>query len=161
MKMSGLEGVLDTLNSLPREVVAKRGGPVRASLRKAAVVIQKEELARLQVSIANADDKGERQSTGLLLKNVVVTRGKKPFGSEGERYLIRVRRKSYDRKGAKVTTHKTANLLEYGSSKQPAEPWIRPAFAMKAGQAMQVAQDELLKSIDRIVRRLAAQNKGK
>jgi len=161
MKMAGLDGVLDALRALPPEIVAKRGGPVRAALRKAAVVIHKEELARLQVALANADDEGKRLSTGLLMKNVIVTRGKKPIGSEGERYLVRVRRKSYKRNGAKVTTHQTANLLEYGSSKQKPEPWIRPAFAMKAPAAIQTAQDELVKSINRIAKKLFSKRKGK
>lgn len=163
MKLSGLDGVLDTLKSLPAEVVSKRGGPVRAALRKGAVVIHKQALANLQAQLTNEP----RYSTGLLLKNVVVTRGKEPVGSKGERYLVRVRRKVYPGKsgsshgGLAVTTLAAANLLEYGSSKQPAEPWIRPAFHAKAVQAIKTVETELLRSIDRIVRKLAAKNKGK
>ena len=161
MKLTGLDGVLDTLKSLPVEVVSKRGGPVRAALRKGAVVIQKQELANLQAVLSNQTDPGERESTGLLQKNVVVTRGKPPSSGNGERYLVRVKRRTYPRAGKPVTTLKTAQLLEYGSSKQPAEPWIRPAFAAKAAQAIRTVETELVKSIDRIVKRLAAKNKGK
>ena len=33
-KLQGVDGVLATLQSLPAEVVSKRGGPVKAALRK-------------------------------------------------------------------------------------------------------------------------------
>lgn len=162
VKITGLDGVLDTLKSLPAEVVSKRGGPVRAALRKGAVVIQKQEVANLHAVTAAATDADKRQSTGLLAKNVVVTRGKAPSSGKGERYLVRVKRRTYVRIGAKaVTTLKTAHLLEYGSSKQPAEPWIRPAFESKAEQAISTVESELARSIDRIVKRLAAKNKGR
>ena len=162
MHMRGLDGVLDTLRSLPSEVVSKRGGPVRAALRKGALVIHKQELANLQAVTANTTDEGVRESTGFLAKNVVVTRGKEPSGTKGERYLVRVRRKGYpDRKGKAVSTLKTAQLLEYGSSKQRAEPWIRPAFLSRAQEAISTVERELLASIDRIVRKLSAKNKGR
>lgn len=161
VKITGLDGVLDTLRSLPPEIVSKRGGPVRAALRKGAVVIQKQEIANLTVSLANAP----RYSTGLLLKNIVVTRGKAPFGGNGERYLVRVRRKAYPKEhqatGKPATTLATANLLEYGSSTQPAEPFIRPAVNSKGQQAIDVIVADLQASIQRIVTKLATKNKGK
>jgi HK97 gp10 family phage protein len=163
LRLTGLDGVLDTLKSLPPEIVSKRGGPVRAALRKGAVVILKAEQANLQRSLANEP----RYSTGLLMKNLVVTRGKAPSDGNGERYLVRVRRKVYPGKsgrsggGKATTTLKAAQLLEYGSSKQQAEPWIRPAFESKAREAIETVERELLRSIERIVKKLAQQNKGK
>jgi HK97 gp10 family phage protein len=159
--MTGLNGILDTLQSLPKELVSRRGGPVRAALRKGAVVIFKEAQKNLQAVVNNTTDEGKKLSTGLLLKNLVVTRGKEPIGTKGERYLVRVRKKSYGRQGKPVTTLATANLLEYGSAKQPAEPWLRPAFAAKAEEAIRTVETELVKGVDRIVKKLAAQNKGK
>lgn len=161
VKMTGLEGVLYTLRSLPPEIVSKRGGPVRAALRKGAVVIFKEAQKNLQSVTNNATEEGKKVSTGLLLKNLVVTRGKEPIGTKGERYLVRVRRKVYQRNGKPVSTLKTGQILEYGSVKQTAEPWLRPAFAATAPKAIQTVETELLKSIDRIVKKLAQQNKGK
>lgn len=161
VKLEGLNGVLDTLRSLPPEVVSKRGGPVKFALRKGAVVLFKEAQKNLQTSIQNSKDTEKKESTGLLLKNLVVTRGKEPIGTKGERYLVRVRRKSYQRKGQPVTTLKTAQILEYGSAKQTAEPWLRPAFAAKAEEAIKTVESELLKAIDRVVKKLAAQNKAK
>lgn len=154
IKLEGIDNVLTLLRSLPPEVVSKRGGPVRTALRKGAVVIVKAARANLQTAVNNSEDK---VSTGLLLKNLVVTRGKEPTGIKGERYLVRVRRKSYGRKGAQVTTLKTAQLLEYGSSKQPAEPWLRPAFNATARTAIDTTTKELVKALDRIVRKLGKQ----
>jgi HK97 gp10 family phage protein len=161
MKLEGLNGVLETLKSLPPELVSKRGGPVKAALRKAARVIHKQAMANLERVTSNQTESGEKLSTGLLKKNLVVSRGKPPYGSKGERYLVRVRRKSYPRKGKTTTTLATANLLEYGSSQQTAEPWLRPAFHMKAREAIHTAETELLKQIDKVVKKLANQNKGK
>lgn len=162
IKLTGLNGVLEALKSLPPEIVSKRGGPVRQALRKGAVVILKQEKANLQIVVNNATASGKRESTGLLLKNLIVSRGKAPSSGKGERQLVRVRRKSYARDGGKpVTTLQTANLLEYGSAKQPAEPWIRPAFNAKASEAIDTIERELVRAIDRIATKLFKQNAGK
>jgi HK97 gp10 family phage protein len=158
LKVIGLDGVLDMLKKLPPEVVSKRGGPVKAALRKGALVIQAEEKKNLLAVIARTDDQIERQATGLLLDNIIVSRGKQPIGTKGERYLVRVKRKVYPRnnnEGGDTTTLKTARLLEYGSSKQPPRPWIRPAAAAKAQEAVDVTSQELVKRINAIVKKLA------
>lgn len=172
VKLEGLDGVYGMLMSLPKELVSKRGGPVRAALRKGAVVIQKKAIQKLNVVTSNATEEGKRVSTGLLAQNVVVTRGKAPLSGNGERYLVRVRRKSYNRaaerkaegKRAKrsvaVTTPQTARLLEYGSSKQPAEPWLRPAFQETAVEAIRAVETELAKGVDRIAQRLLKQGRA-
>lgn len=155
LKLTGVDDVLRLLKSLPPEVVSKSGGPVKAALRTGARVIQKEAALNLARSVDAFDEDGDPQSTGLLLKSLVVTRGKAPSSGKGERYLVRVRRKIYpDRKGEVTTTLKTAQLLEYGSSKQNPEPWIRPAFNAKAREAIEVTIKTLRQNIDRIVRKL-------
>lgn len=153
VKIEGIDNVLSILQGLPKEVASKRGGPVLRALRTGARVIQKEAALNLARNVNAFDEDGDKQSTGLLLKNLVVTRGKEPTGTKGERMLVRVRRKSYQRKGEPVSTLKTAQLLEYGSSQQPAEPWIRPAFNAKASQAIKVTIETLLKDLDRLVRK--------
>lgn len=156
VQISGDTQVLALLRSLPPQVVSKRGGPVRAALRKGAVVIHKQARANLLTATHNATASGRAESTGLLHKNLVVTRGKAPADGKGERYLVRVRRKAYpDRSGAVTTTLKTAQLLEYGSSQQPAEPWLRPAFEARAREAIAVAVASLDAAIAKIVAKLA------
>lgn len=162
LKLKGLDGVLETLKQLPPEVVSKRGGPVKTALRKGAVVILKQAKANLQVVTANATASEKKESTGLLMANVVATRGKPPPGENGERYLVRVRRKGYPRKGGgSVSTQKTGSWLEYGTSEQPAEPWLRPAAESKAEEAIRTVEVELVKGIDRVVKKLASQNRSK
>lgn len=161
LKLTGLDGVLDTLKSLPPEVVSKRGGPVKTALRKGAQVILKAARDNLRASTSNQTVEGS-ESTGLLLKNLIASRGKAPSTGKGERHLVRVRRKTYQRRGSKpVTTLKSANLLEYGSSKQPAEPWLRPAFLSKAETAIRTIESTLVAEVDKVVARLASQNKGR
>lgn len=155
--LTGLDGVLRTLEQLPPEVVSKSGGPVKRALRKGARVLLQEAALNLARATDNLSTDSE-ENTGLLLSALVATRGKAPSGGNGERYLVRVKRLTYQRPGPATTTLASANLLEYGSEKQQAEPWLRPAFAAKAVTAIQTVEKELVADLDRVVRRLARQN---
>lgn len=74
VKLSGVDGVLDLLKSLPPEVVSKRGGPVKLALAKGARLIRDAARQNLRAAIAENGD----ESTGLLLQNVISSRGKPP-----------------------------------------------------------------------------------
>jgi hypothetical protein len=169
LNVTGIDGVLATLQSLPAEVVSKRGGPVKAALRKGALVILNEEKVRLRAAVTNATASGKRESTGLLLGSLIASRGKAPTDGKGERYLVRVKRKQYTQRpdgtarGGKAITNTLANAqrLEYGTATEPADPFIRPAFLSKAEQAIITIQTELVAGVDRVVNKLAAQNRGK
>lgn len=148
MQLQGADNVLKTLQSLPPEVVSKRGGAVKLSLAKGARLIRDEVKKNLLRSVKTDE------STGFLYKNIISSRGKQPFGTNGERYLVRVKRKTYpDREGKPVTTLKTANILEYGSEKQTPAPFIRPAAQAKAQQAIDVITQDLIKRIDKIAQK--------
>lgn len=155
--ISGIDGVLRTLNSLPAEVVSKRGGPVKLSLAKGARLMRDEVKKNLQASIARtADPDGV---TGLLEKSIIASRGKEPTSGRGERYLVRVKRKTYpDRSGKPVTTLKTAHIKEYGSEHQEADPFIRPAYLSTRSRVVSVVTSDLVQRIDKIVAKLARQN---
>lgn len=145
IQLQGVDTVLKTLNRLPSEVVSKRGGPVKLALAKGARLIRNEVKKNLQ-RIVTSDD-----STGLLYKNIIASRGKEPIGTRGERYIVRVKRKTYpDRTGRPVTTLKTANILEYGSEKQMAQPFIRPAAESKAQETINLVTADLIKRVDKI-----------
>ena len=131
---------------------------MKLALAKGARLIRDEAKKNLRAAIARNGD----ESTGLLENSVIASRGKAPSSGKGERYLVRVKRKTYpDKKGKPVTTLKTANLLEYGSVNQPATPWLRPAVISKGQQAIDVIVSDLKRRIDLTVRKLAAQNKAK
>ncbi len=53
VKISGIDGVLALLQQLPAEVVSKKGGPVKAALRKGARVILAAAQANLKMVTAN------------------------------------------------------------------------------------------------------------
>lgn len=155
MKLSGADTVLVTLKSLPPTLVSKNGGPVLRGLRKGARVIRDQEVANLRNYI-----EGSELSTGLLIKSIVVSRGKAPIGGKGERVLVRIRRKTYPGTGrgtnAKaVTTTQVAFLFEYGSEKQPGRSFIVAAAKARATQAIAVATAEVVRAVNAIVRKLS------
>lgn len=144
-KRTGMAEALATLQQLPAEVVSKRGGPVKASLAKGARKLR---------DYAQDNLKRVTDGTGLLEENVVAKRGKV---ASGEKYIVTTRRKSYvgRPKGGEATTRKTAQILEYGSVKQAAEPWLRPAGQQHAGEIIDLVTSDLTARVDRIVKKLA------
>ena len=162
VKLTGLDGVLETLRSLPPELVSKRGGVALASLRKGARLILKQARANLVVSTSN----NPSFSTGLSAKSLGIVRRSMPNGEKGEAVRIRVKRVRYPdskskRRGRKMTTDDAAWMLEYGTVKQPAEPWLRPAVRTKAAEAVAVITEDLKLRIDQAVKKLAKMNGGR
>ena len=148
MKLSGVDDVMRTLQSLPAEVVSKRGGPVKTALARGARYLRDRAKENLRATIAQSGD----ESTGLLVQNVIASRGKPPIGSKGERYLVRVRQKTYARKGKEaVTTRKTAALKEYGSSHQPATPWLRPAVQQHGQRVIDLVSADVVRQIEKVI----------
>lgn len=168
--IKGLSGILKTLESLPEELVSKRGGPVRMALRAGAKILRDEEVLRFKALV---DQQGTPDSTGLLEKSFVIKRARMPsLATKGERVIVSVKRNIYVKSIARkfknigtnvetVTTRKTAHLFEYGSSHQPPRKFIYPAFTAKAGEAVDVIQNDLKRRIDIIVNKLAKQNQGR
>lgn len=158
VKISGIDGVLATLKALPPEIVSKRGGPVKKALSKGARLLLKKVKANLRQSIAI---RGER-STGGLEKRVIASRGKAIIGGNGERYLIRVKKKDYLNADGEITSPlMVANLLEYGSKNQPATPWLRPAVQSEGSVVIDTIKVQLVADIDKTVTSLAKLSKTK
>lgn len=157
LEIKGIDGVLNLLRSLPPEVVSKRGGPVKSALAKGARFLRDKERENLQAVL----EPGE-ESTGLLAENIIASRGKAPIGGKGERYLVRIKRKMYPgRKGEQVSTLKSAQIKEYGSVKQPARSFIRRTVIEQGSQTIKVVVTDLVARLDRVVKKLAQQNKGR
>lgn len=157
VKLSGVDGVLQTLRGLPAEIVSKRGGPVKASLAKGARFLRDREQDNLRAVLEPGDE-----STGLLAQNIIASRGKPPTSGRGERYLVRVKRKMYPgRKGEQVSTLKSAQLKEYGSEKQPARSFIRKTVQQHGAQTIEIVTTDLAGRVQKIVAKLAAQNRGR
>ena len=163
-RLEGLDGVLELLQSLPREAVKKGGGPVASSLRKGARVIRDEARRNFERGTSTPGSSGENYGTGFT-KKLIVTKGSKSRSSQHEKKVVVTVRSKPHPSGRKfgngvLKSNDAAFMMEYGSSKQPAEPWLRPAFQSKKEEAVSVIETELLAGIDKIVQRLAAGNGG-
>jgi hypothetical protein len=159
IQLHGLDGVLELLQKLPAEVVSKGGGPVRRSAFKGIKVIRDQARANFRAAVAMAGLSGITESTGFTEKNIIAKRKAPPSGVKGERYILTMRPRKHP-SGKKfgsraLQANDIAYIMELGSSKQPATPWMRPAFAAKAEEAIRTIERELPKDLDRIVRKLS------
>lgn len=165
VKLDGLNGVLAALKSLPPEVVSKNGGPVRAALRKGAVIIRNQARINLAESIAADGKSGITDSTGETVKGVIIRRSKPPKGIKGERFVVTVAYKPHSTskgifRGRTIHLNDIAFILESGTSTMPAQPWMLPAFNAKAPTALAEVERELPKAILRIAKKHGLQVKG-
>lgn len=158
VQITGVDEVVRRLKALGPEA-SKRGGPVRAAVRKAAVVIQKEMQANVQRIIATPNKGGGDESTGLLQKSIKPMRAKaRRDGTKGETYIVgparRVRYPIDTRTPTGINVATVGKMLEYGTPKRQPMPFARPAFHAKKGEAVQVMTDEVLKGIDKLEKKL-------
>lgn len=148
----------DMLSGLDKLVAAAGESALRATGVAGARVFQEEAIRRVPVD------------TGTIKRNIIIKRAEeKSSGAEKQTYLVTVRtgkhgnegdayywrfveggHKIVPRKPENVTwkVHREAMALEYGSSRVPAKPFIRPAFeSMKraAVEAMKARLREKLK----------------
>lgn len=175
IQIEGLNGVLQTLKQLPAEIVSKSGGPIRASLRKAARVILVEAQKNVQKIIDTPNKDGRFESTGLAKKSIRARIIAPSGGLKGEAVIITVKpkqkyegrtiRRKKRRGGLGKERPLYANdvlfMLENGTEKRPAMPWMRPAFESKKREALDVFTKDLVMRIQRIQKKLEAQNRVK
>ena len=158
-EIKGLDGVLNTLQSLPAEVVSKRGGPVKLALAKGARFLRDKYKENLRRAIALGPT---TRSTGELEKHVIASRGKAPSSGNGERYLVRIKKRDYlNADGVRTNPLMTANLLEYGSSHQPATPFARPTVEQNGEAAIRVVTEDLIKRTDKVVQQMLDRGKNR
>lgn len=156
--LTGLDDVLRRLRALGPEA-SKRGGPVRAAVRKGAVVIANEAKANVRRIVATPNIGGSDVSTGMLEKSIKPIRAKTPERYRGETYFVTVPKRARYAITPKTPTGigvaTVGKMLEYGTSKRKPMQWARPAFHAKKQEAVTVMTDELVKGIARLERKLA------
>lgn len=161
MNIRGLDGVLETLQSLPKEIVSKRGGPVKLALAKGARFMRDRAKENLRRAIAQGPTTASTQGTE---NSIISSRGKQPFGGRGERYLVRVKRRDFiNAHGYRTNPRMTANLMEYGApaGNQPARPWLRPVVREHGEEVINLVSADLKRRVDLAVKELARQNANK
>lgn len=164
VQIEGLGALLRRLQAFPKEMSAK-GGPVRAGVRKGAMVIVKEMQANVQQIIATPNIGGNDYSTGLLQKSIKPVRAKAPKQYKGETFFVMIPRRARYPVTQKTPTGmpvvRIGQFLEYGNSggagiNVPETRWARRAFAAKKQEAARVMIAETEKGISKIEKKLAA-----
>ena len=149
-----IEGLDQTLRNM-RELAAmmgprSRSSPLLPAIRAAGKVVQ-----------AAAKQK-VRKKSGALHDNIIVARVRKDRlkgATEAVEVTVRYKAKAYKdnnanrRKGRVGGTYEASPLfygrfLEFGTSKMPAYPFMRPAFDANSGALPGIIQRELAKSIE-------------
>lgn len=150
-QVEGLDGLLDRLKALPKEISGKAGGPVKRSLIAGAKLIADEARRTLQDAINQPNVDGTiAESTGLLKSSIQVKRAAKPPRGVAEMVSVRVKRgKTPD--GTSVT--KYGKAMEFGTVKQTGHPWLRPAFENKKQAALDTVVSALRSEIAKAERK--------
>lgn len=100
--------------------------------------------------------RAEEKSNGATVQTYYVTVRKGKFNVEGDAFYWRwveyghsfVKRK---KKGVSWKTHRAAMALEYGSSSAPAQPFMRPAYDRKKGEAIEAMQRRMAAKFKELV----------
>ena len=133
MKVHGLKEIDRVLRQLPNELQKKA---IFFALRKGAQVVAADMKNRVPVR------------TGDLRDSIADVRTAKKAARGGAQVRI----------GFRKPHSRRAHLTEFGTSTQPAQPFVRPAIDAKGKQAIEVVGAELVKATVRIAKKLAGPN---
>lgn len=132
LRMQGLKA--DMAGKIARQAVAAGAGVVRAAARKGAPV-----------------------DTGNLKAAVIMKRMRKPENGLTEQYIVTPRKgKASDVIAAKRGTGKLgkdayyAHMVEFGTVKMPAQPFMRPALEQNTQRATDAMVKRLRKRLDKV-----------
>lgn len=133
VKIKGLRELARKLKQMPVEL---RGKTLNAALRKGAKEIASEAQRRVPVR------------DGVLQRSIVIRKARviNPNNEASQTVSVRKNAKS----GGNPYY---ASFVEFGTSKMPARPFMRPAFESRNGDALAVFKTELSKRIERFARR--------
>jgi len=147
LKITGLDETLAALRALPAALSGRNGGPVRGALFAAAKPFKVTAQQRVRVR------------TGQTRGDIVIRRDRNPAASGvTERYSITIKagkRRKYantklNRRLRRVGTRyhdvwnsNLSSWLEFGNSRMPAFPFMRPAFEENKNAAVTIFADTL------------------
>lgn len=156
IQVTGLRELEAQLLAIGEEYGPKAAmSPVRRALGKAGKVVQATAQSRVHVK------------SGTLKENIIVTTYRKPpEGQIGVKVTVRAKAKGYKSNSRNVRSGKIGldynfygplfygSFLEFGTSHQPAYPYMRPAFEENKNMLPGLIKEELAKAIEATVRRL-------
>jgi HK97 gp10 family phage protein len=146
IQLTGVHELRRAIEALPKEL---KRTVESSALRAGMTPVRKSAAANLSRSM----------DTGLLKKSLGLTVKKTRKGQLTARVGARsgftqtVTRKGRS-KPEKVNPVKYAHLVEYGTSKAPAKPFIRPAVESNSGAILEGMAKGYAKGMDRVVRKI-------
>lgn len=154
-KINGVNALLARMRALPVELRTK---PTRSALGKAARVVR----SQAQLNAMWLDDR----ETGRKIADNIVQRVRSRYEKRTGDVMISVGvatekgriPKGNPDDGAKGNTPHW-HLLELGTEKMAAQPFLRPAAEAKAAEAVDVFASEMDKALTRLAKRMAKQGK--
>lgn len=139
MRMTGLKETVNAMRLLPRELASNRGGPVRAGLMAAGVVVRDQ--ARDNAPVGKGTP-----NPGNLKQQIFLYRDRNPRSiGATEHYILSVRtgRRGLVRLKVPGSTRALTGgdayywfWAEFGTSKQPGQFFMTRAFETKKGEAV-------------------------
>ncbi|HSX49937.1 MAG TPA: HK97-gp10 family putative phage morphogenesis protein [Cellvibrio sp.] len=150
----GLEELKKTLNALPQVIGEK---VIRSALTAAAKPIREEAKAKAPV----LKDPDPRRKPGTIQKNIVTRKSKQDkYGVYvGVKALKAKQIKAFKKKHGKAANNPDDPFYwifsEFGTSKMPAAPFLRPAFESKKYEALQKFENYSKKHIVKQAEKLA------
>jgi HK97 gp10 family phage protein len=150
MKLEGLRDLNRALLALPQEV--KKGPILMRALHDGARIIRDE--AKLRAPVLRDPGKNPHRQSGALRAGIVEHASR----TEDFTVVVRVRSRGYifgagpdTRKNGK-SSRRAGNpnywwLVEFGTSKMAARPFLRPAFEAKKFQAARAVRESLARGV--------------
>ncbi|PYB87179.1 HK97-gp10 family putative phage morphogenesis protein [Pseudomonas fulva] len=147
--LTGLDSLLGKLDAVSYDVKRKGG---RAALRKAAQVIA-------QKAKEGAERLDNKETGRSIADNIALRWNGRLFKRSGDLgFRVGVLHGAVLRDGGDLSANSPTphwRLLEFGTEKMPAAPFMRPALADNISEATNTFLTEYEKSIDRAIRRAA------
>lgn len=152
VRITGLADVERKLRALPKTISGRRGGPLRFGMLKAAQFMRDR-------AKENAVFK-RGFSTGNLRNQIVAFRDSRPPSGIPERFFVTVRRSRQKIPGVRGSSFGSgrgafyAHFVEFGTVKQAAQPFMRPAFEANKAKSLDVFVQSITRRLDLELRKL-------
>jgi len=164
VQVQGLRQLAKSLNQFSSELKKK---PLQVAVGRAAREVR-DEVRRRAPQGSYMNRSANAPDPGRIYNNIIAAKRKRPGGADME-YIVMVRGKGHSG-GKKGKTRDPKNawywfMLEFGTAKQAAQPFMRPGFESKKQAALSTMTKYLAKGIQSVARKLAKAdkllNKGK
>ncbi len=141
MQLTGFKELASALRELPQKVARNA---LRSAVNAGATQIRKQ--ARLNAPV----------DSGLLKKNIYQKQSRSASGPERQTVIVGVRSgKARNKDGSKKELPYYWRFMEFGTSKMPAAPFLRPAFDTQKDAAIKAIADKLDERIQKYAVELA------